>query len=153
MIIAASVLSPVSARLVGREDAQRREPRQVMDDLFADAAAEIVEVALDAVVGERQHRDGVAADQRGRHRSLDQHRRVALLEDRRVAALRQLDHRLVGASFFAVVAHQFGPQPPRLHADDRVGARIEGLFLAEHLHADDVFLQLVPAAGDGFERR
>ena len=78
-------------------------------------------------------------------------RRVALLEDRRVAALRQLDQRLVGASLFAVVADQLRAQPPRLHADDRIGARIERVFLAEHLHADDVFLQLVPAARDRLE--
>ena len=58
---------------------------------------------------------------------------------------------LVGAAFLAVVAHQLGAQPPRLHAHDRVGARIERLLLAEHLDADDVFLQLVAAAGDGFE--
>ena len=54
------------AWLVGGENSQRRQPRQVMDDLVAHAAAEVLEVALAAVIGERQHGDGVAADQRRR---------------------------------------------------------------------------------------
>jgi len=58
-----------------------------MDDLLAHAPAEIVEIVIDAVIGERQHGDGVPAHQRGGHRSFDQHRRIALLEDGRVAAL------------------------------------------------------------------
>ena len=70
------------------------------------------------------------------------------LEGRRVAALRQLDHELVGPSLLAVVAQQARAQPSRLDADDRVGARIERRLLVEDLHADDVLLQLIAAPGD-----
>ena len=52
----------------------------------------------------------------------------------------------VGAPFFAVVADQLRAQPARLHAHDRIGARIERCLLAEDLHADDVFLQFVAGA-------
>ena len=48
-----------------------------------------------------------------------------------------------------VVPDEFRAQPARLHAHDRVVSRIEGVLLAEHLHADDVFLQLMSAAGHG----
>ena len=55
------------------------------------------------------------------------------------------------AAFLAVVAHQPRAQAPRLHADDRVGARIERRVLVEDLHADDVFLELVAAPGERLE--
>ena len=44
-----------------------------------------------------------------------------------------------------------GAQPARLHADDRIGARIERRLLAEDLDADDVFLQLAAAPADRFD--
>src|SRR5204862_4167662 len=78
--------------------------------------------------------------------------RGATLERRRVAALRQLDDDLVVLSFLAVVTHEARAQPPGLHAHDRIRPRIERLLLAEYLDADDVFLQLIAASGDGLER-
>ena len=120
-----------------------------MHDLVADTLAEGVELAIAAVVQKREHHDGVAADQRRADQSLRRRRRLTALEDRRVAALRQLDREQVEAALLAVVPHQLRAKSPRLDADDRIGARIEGVLLAEYLHADHVLLQLAAAAGDG----
>src|SRR5256885_1162774 len=121
----------------------------MMDDLFADAAAEVVEVAVDAVIGEWKDRDGVAADECRADRPFHQDRRFATPEHGRVPALRQIDDDFVCASFLAVMVNELCTQPARLHADDRVGAWIERLLLAEYLDADHVFLQLVTVT---FER-
>ena len=80
-------------------------------------------------------------------------RLVARPKHRRVPALRQVDDQFVAMALFAVIARQPRAQAARLHAHDRVGARIERRFLAEHLDADHVFLELAAAAGDGLERR
>ena len=122
-----------------------------MDDLLANAPAEVVQVLCGAVVGQRQHGDGVPAQERRADRAPLMRHRVATGEDGGVPALRQVDHDLVALSFLLVVLGEPGTQAPRLDADDRVRAGIERLFLAEHLHADDVFLQLAATARQRFE--
>ena len=137
---------------VGRipgEDAQRLERRQRRDDFLAQRLAEVAEIPAGAVIGEGQDRDGVLPDEGGADRPLRSGARFVRLEGRRVSTLRQLDDQLVGAGLLAVVAHQPRAQPARLHAHDRVGARVERRLLVEDLHADDVLLQLIAAAGDG----
>ena len=99
--------------------------RKVMDDLLANAATEVVEVLRLAVVRERQHGDRVPVDERRPDRSLDQDWRLASFEHRRVAALRQVDDDVVGATLLAVVVNELRPKAPGLDAHDRIRARIE----------------------------
>ena len=122
----------------------------MVDDFLAQSFAEIVEIVRRAVVGERQDRNRVAADERRGDGPLDQHGRLAPLEGRRISAFGQLDDPFVRATLFAIIANQLRPQPPRLDAHDRIRARIERLLLAENLHADDVLFQLAAAAGNRF---
>jgi hypothetical protein len=63
------------------------------------------------------------------------------------------DDERVRAAFFAVVAHETRPQPPRLDPDDRVGARVEGGILVEDLDADHVLLELIAASRERFGHR
>ena len=102
------------------------------------------------MVGEWKERDRVATHERGADRSLDGDRSVPRLEGRHVAALGQLDADRVGASFVLVVMRELRAEPSRLHTDDGVGARVEGLFLPEDLDADDEFLELGRATREGF---
>ncbi len=120
----------------------------MVDDFFAQSLAEVIEVARRRVIGERRDHDGVAAGKCGGDRSPDQHRRVASLQRRSVTALRQLDDPFVRTAFLAVVANQLGAEAACLDPDDRIGSRIERLFLTEHLDADHVLLQLVTTAGE-----
>jgi hypothetical protein len=102
------------------------------------------------VIGKGEHDDRVAAGEGGGQRGPGRDRALAPPEDRRVAALRQIDEDLVGVTVLAIVANQPRAEPPRLDAHDRIRARVEGRLLAEHLDADHVFLQLAAAAFDGF---
>ena len=52
-------------------------------------------------------------------------------------------------ALIAIKAGKSRAQPPGLDANDRIGARIEGGFLAEDLDADHIFLELAAAAADG----
>ena len=54
-------------------------------------------------------------------------------------------------AIFLIVANELRAQPARLHSDDRIGPRIEGRFLAEDVHADDVLFELGAASADRFE--
>src|SRR5262249_18098013 len=105
-----------------------------------------------AVVCKRQDGDRVAVGERRRNRSTRCDARIAPLEHRRVAALRQLDDDLIVLSVLAIVAHEPRAQPAGLDADDWIGARIERRLFAEHLDADDIFLQLIAAPGERFVR-
>src|SRR5437660_9601828 len=120
----------------------------MMDDFVADSAAEVRQISGDAMIGEPKDRDRVAADERSGERAFDQYRRFAMPEHRRVTAFRQVDDQYVSATFLTVMLHKFCAQPASLDANDGVGARIEGLFLPEHLNANHVFLQLVAMSGD-----
>src|SRR3954452_14801694 len=115
------------------------------------AFAKIIEAAIGRVIGKRENGDRIPADQRGADRSPGEDRCLSALEHRGVTALRQIDDQLVGATLLAVVGNEFCAQSPRLHTNDRVGARIEAVFLPEHLHADDVFLQFVLPSGNRLE--
>jgi hypothetical protein len=125
--------------------------RQLVQDFLANAAAEIRQVAALTVIRERQHGDGVVIDECGADGALCRRARSAAREHRRVAAFRQVDDQVVRRAFGLVVAEQPGPESPRLDADDRVGSRVEGRLLVEHLNADDVFLQFIAAAGERLE--
>ena len=117
-----------------------------MDDLVAQAAAEILEAARP---GCRRRAACTATVLRPASVAVSDRFAAALRrapEHRRVAALGQVDDQLVAVAFVAVVAGEPRAQPAGLDADDRIGARIEGRFLAEDLHADDVFLQIAAAA-------
>ena len=120
-----------------------------MQDLLPEAPAEVTHVARGTLVGERQHRDGIAAGQGVRDGALLRDAFTAP-EDRAIAALRQLNHNGVADAFLGIVFRQAGAQPAGLDTDDRVGAGIEGSVLVENLHADHIFLQLTSPAGDGF---
>ena len=102
------------------------------------------------MVGKRQHGDGVLADEGGADGSARHRRAVAPLEQGNVTALWQLNDDVGALTFFAIVPVEPRAQATRLDSDNRIGSRIESSFLAEHLHPDDVFLQLIAAAGDRF---
>ena len=148
-VLVAEPQGQAAARL-HREDAQRLELRQAVNDLLLQAVAEVGELLRRAVVRERLHGDRVLSGERRPERAARGAGRLAVLEDRRVAALGELDDQRVGAAFLAVVAHQARAQPPRLHPDDRVGARIERRVLVEDLDADHVFLELIAASRERF---
>jgi hypothetical protein len=118
----------------------------MMDDLLAQPLAHGIERPIAAVVDKRQHRDGVPCDERRADSAPGRAGFIAPLDERDIAAFWQLDQRGIGAALFTVVADELGSQPPRLHAHDRIGARVERVLLAEDLHADDILLQLGSAS-------
>ena len=124
---------------------------QAVNRLLVQAAAEVAEIEGRAVIREGKNGDGIPAGERRADRAAPGRYRLTYLEDRCVAAFRQLDDDGVGPALVAVVAHQSSAQAPRLHPHDGVGARIEGRVLIEDLHADDVFLELIAAAVQRFE--
>ena len=124
---------------------------ETVNGLLVQAAAEVSEVMCGAVIREWKDRDGISPRQRGADRASTGRYRLTRLEDRRVTAFWQLDDDSVGPALFAVVPHQSGAQPPRLHTHDRVRARIERRVLVEDLNADDVFLELIATADERFE--
>ncbi len=64
----------------------------------------------------------------------------AQAQARRVTAGEELDEHRVRAAVAVVVCLQLGSQPARLHAYDRVHARIVRRLAIEDFHADQVFL-------------
>src|SRR5262249_54188610 len=97
-----------------------------------------------------QHGDGVLAGKRRPERA-PRDAGLPVLEDRRIPPFRKLDHERVRSTFFAVVPDEPRAQPPRLHAHDRVGTRVERRILVEDLYADHVFLQLIATPGERFQ--
>jgi hypothetical protein len=123
--------------------------RQAVDDLLPHALADVLEACVGTVIAEGHDGDGVPA---GRGRADEASGRPAAfppLEHGEVSTLGKVDDRLVGLTLRAVVARHARAEAPRLNPDDRIRARVEGRLLAEDLHADHVFLELVAAAGDG----
>src|SRR5690348_17137895 len=53
-------------------------------------------------------------------------------------------------AFVMVVAFEHGAQSARLHADNWIGARIEGGFFVKNLDTDDVLLEFVSSTSNGF---
>ena len=64
-----------------------------------------------------------------------------LTDDGGVAAFRKRNQQSVSGAFVLIVALESCAQPTRLHAYQRVSARVEGVFLPEDLNRNDVFLQ------------
>jgi hypothetical protein len=83
----------------------------------------------------------------GTDRSPGLRHRVPAFDDRDVSALGQLDQCGIGASFLTVIPDELGSQPARLHADDGIGPRIEGVLFTADAHANDVLLEIVGAPG------
>ena len=71
-VAVAVVIAPCSS---DGEHAQRRKPREAMDDLRRGRRGRNTRGRRRAVIGKRQYGDRVAADQRRAERPLDQHRR------------------------------------------------------------------------------
>jgi hypothetical protein len=65
---------------------------------------------------------------------------------RHVAAARQFDLQRVGAALGRVVLDEPAPQPPGLHAHERIGLRIEIAGAAEYFDRDRVALQTIRGA-------
>ena len=120
-----------------------------MDHFLFETVAKIAEFVSRTVVFESANENRVAADERSRNRTLHADG-VAALEDRLVASFWKLDHDFVVLSFFAIVADEARSEAARLDTNERVHARIEGRFFAEHFDADEEFLQLVAAAAKHF---
>ena len=133
-----------------RENAQRFHRREPVDDFLPQTVAEIREVTRGALIRQGQHCNRVLTGERRPRRAAAAAGSVAIPEDRSVAALWQLDDDRIRAADLAVIPLEPRSQPARLHAYDRVGARVERRILVEHLHADDVFLELVAATFERF---
>src|SRR5579864_5812725 len=63
------------------------------------------------------------------------------MEDRNISALRKFDNQSVGAPFGFVISLQPAAQFSRLHPDDGVKPRVEGVAAAEKCCAEKRFLQ------------
>ena len=70
-------------------------------------------------------------------------------EHRRVPAGRDVDDDRIALPLRGVVILQLRAQAPRLHPDDRVRARIEGLAASEYFNPDGVFLQRISGTVQG----
>ena len=134
------------------EHAQRLDASERMYDFVAQAAAELAERFLGRVIRERADRYRVAADERGAQgRARAWSGGLAAAERRRISALGKVDDDLVVVTLVTVVANEPRAQAAGLYPDDGVGARVEGRFLAEDLHADHVFLEIAAASRRRFE--
>ena len=100
------------------------------------------------MIGKRQHDDCISADECRRNEAFWRND-LRAFDDRRVAALRQVDDDLILLPFFGVVAGQAGTQTPGLDAYDRVSARVEARILSKDLHANQKFFEMRAAARNG----
>ena len=118
-----------------------------MNDLLAQALAEVSKVSGGAVIREGQHHRRIPADQ-CRAQGPASGSALQRFEDRRIAAFWQFDRQFAVRAFFAVVARQLSPQTSCLHAHDGVIARVEGLGFTEDFDSDDELLEALPTAGN-----
>src|SRR5205085_12249338 len=91
--------------------------------LLRETVAEVLIAAIGTEIGEGQHGDGARMGSSGRRLHFVR-RRGAGAEDRRVGALFEADNDVVFAAVILVVRAEFVAEPPRLHADDWIDARI-----------------------------
>ena len=72
------------------------------------------------------------------------------VEDRNVGAFRQFDDDFVMRAVRRIILGDAPAQVARLHADNRVQARIEFVTAAKHVNAQRVFLNATAASGQRF---
>src|SRR5271169_4900027 len=111
-----------------------------MNDLLAQAIAEVLLIAGFTEVRKRQQENCVAADQRRMRRPL-RNDTFGRLEDWSIATLRQFNHRFVRLALLAIVTRQLCPQAPGLNAHNRIASLVESRAFAENFDANHELFQ------------
>ena len=135
----------LAAVRVARHHSEALDLCEPMQDFFAQTLAEVLECPIGTAIDEGQHGDSVRSQQYGIDRAGLGCAPLPRAERRRVAAFRKVDDQRVVPALFAVVLRQACAQPTGLHAHQRIGTRVEGVFLLEDLDGDDVLLELAGA--------